>query len=131
MKRNGSMLDPTINELKAQMNNRYLLVNVAAQRAREIAQRAEDEEISLENKPVTIALHEIADGEVQVVPQEAKAEPEENAAVWDVPMRRSFLIHLPGDMKGILLVSKLYSSILLLSERKRMRNGKLLLLCMR
>ena len=85
MKRNGRMLDPTINELKAQMNNRYLLVNVAAQRAREIAQRAEDEEISLENKPVTIALHEIADGEVQVVPQEAKAEPEENAAVWDVP----------------------------------------------
>ena len=34
---------------------------------------------------MTIALHEIADGEVQVVPQEAKAEPEENAAVWDVP----------------------------------------------
>ena len=74
MKRNGSMLDPTINELKAKMNNRYLLVNVAAHRAREIAQHAEDEEISLENKPVTIALHEIADGELSVVPEEPKQE---------------------------------------------------------
>ena len=66
MKHNGSMLDPTINELKAKLNNRYLLVNVAAQRAREIAQHAEEEEENLENKPVTIALHEIADGELQV-----------------------------------------------------------------
>ncbi len=84
MKRNGSMLDPTINELKAKMNNRYLLVNVAAQRAREIAQRAEDEEIFLENKPVTIALHEIADGEIRVVPVEAKPQTEEDANIWDV-----------------------------------------------
>lgn len=84
MKRNGSMLDPTINELKAKMNNRYLLVNVAAQRAREIAQHAEDEEISLENKPVTIALHEIADGEIRIVPQEENAETQESTEVWDV-----------------------------------------------
>ena len=40
MKRYNSMLDPTINELKDKMNNRYLLVNVAAQRAAAVANRA-------------------------------------------------------------------------------------------
>ncbi len=67
MKHNGSMLDPSMGELKAHINNRYLLVNVTAQLAREISQNAEDEEIALDNKPVTIALHEIADGEVVLV----------------------------------------------------------------
>ena len=77
MKHNGSMLDPSMGELKAHINNRYLLVNVTAQLAREISQKAEDEEISLDNKPVTIALHEIADGEVMLVkdqPVQAAAE---------------------------------------------------------
>lgn len=67
MKHNGSMLDPSMGELKAHINNRYLLVNVTARLAREISQKAEEEEIMLDNKPVTIALHEIADGEVTVV----------------------------------------------------------------
>jgi len=85
MKHNKSMLEPTINELKDKMNNRYLLVNVAAHRAREIAQNAENEEISLENKPVTIALHEIADGELHVVEREDVVEEavEETEEVWD------------------------------------------------
>ncbi len=76
MKHNGSMLDPTINELKAKMSNRYLLVNVAAQRAREIAMHAEETEEPLENKPVTIALHEIADGELTVEADENTELPE-------------------------------------------------------
>lgn len=76
MKHNGSMLDPTINELKAKMSNRYLLVNVAAQRAREIAMHAEETEEPLENKPVTIALHEIADGELSVEADEGVELPE-------------------------------------------------------
>lgn len=67
MKHNGSMLDPSMGELKAHINNRYLLVNVTARLAREISQKAEEEEVALDNKPVTIALHEIADGEVTVV----------------------------------------------------------------
>ena len=67
MKRNGSMLDPSMSELKARINNRYLLVNVTAQLAREISRKAEDGEETLDNKPVTIALHEIADGEAVVV----------------------------------------------------------------
>ena len=56
MKHNGSMLDPSMGELKAQINNRYLLVNVTARLAREISQKAEEEDIMLDNKPVTIAL---------------------------------------------------------------------------
>ena len=67
MKHNESMLDPSMGELKAHINNRYLLVNVTAQLARKISQKAEDEEITLDNKPVTIALHEIADGDVVLV----------------------------------------------------------------
>lgn len=80
MKHNESMLDPSMSELKARINNRYLLVNVTARLAREISQKAEDEEISLDNKPVTIALHEIADGEVTIVKTEepeTKEVPEE------------------------------------------------------
>lgn len=67
MKRNGSMLDPSMSELKTRINNRYLLVNVTAQLAREISRKAEDGEMALDNKPVTIALHEIADGEAVVI----------------------------------------------------------------
>lgn len=67
MKRDTSMLDPTISELRARISNRYLLVNVAAQRARQIAQDAEDNDETLENKSVTIALHEIADGDIGVI----------------------------------------------------------------
>ena len=67
MKRNGSMLNPSMSELKTRINNRYLLVNVTAQLAREISRKAEDGEITLDNKPVTIALHEIADGEAVVI----------------------------------------------------------------
>lgn len=77
MKHNASMLNPTMGELKEQINNRYLLVNVAAQRARAISKTAEETEESLDNKPVTIALHEIADGEVEIVPVEPGSEVEE------------------------------------------------------
>ena len=82
MKHNGSMLDPSMGELKAHINNRYLLVNVTARLAREISQKAEEEEVALDNKPVTIALHEIADGEVTVVRDQenvAQEKPAESA----------------------------------------------------
>ena len=61
------MLKPAMNELLAQIPSRYMLVNVVAQRARQIASEAEEEGISLEDKPVSLALREVAEG--KCVPQ--------------------------------------------------------------
>ena len=45
------MLYPAMNKLTANVPNRYLLVNVVARRARQIAQEAEDQGERLEEKP--------------------------------------------------------------------------------
>ena len=52
------------------IDSRYLLVNVIARRAREISIEAETEHIPLEDKPVTIAIHEVADGKLAAVVKE-------------------------------------------------------------
>jgi len=75
-----SMLQPPIAKLLKEIPNRYLIVNMAAQRARAIAQVAEDGNFSLPEKPVSTALREIANGEVELVPADeieaaAPAEP--------------------------------------------------------
>ena len=46
--------------------SRYELVNVVACRARQIATEAEMAGEPLNDKPVTIAIHEVADGKVDV-----------------------------------------------------------------
>lgn len=56
------MLYPAMNELLKQVPSRYKLVNVVAARARHIASEAERDEIKLEDKPVSIAIREIAEG---------------------------------------------------------------------
>ena len=56
------MLSPSINELMKNIPSRYLLVNVTARRAREIAETAERQEIILDEKPVKLAINEIATG---------------------------------------------------------------------
>ncbi len=60
------MLYPAMNKLTANVPNRYLLVNVVACRARQIAQHAEDMGEKLEEKPVTLAIQEVADGKIRV-----------------------------------------------------------------
>jgi len=60
------MLYPAMNKLTANVPNRYLLVNVVARRARQIAQEAEDTGEKLDVKPVTLAIHEVADGKLSV-----------------------------------------------------------------
>ncbi len=60
------MLYPAMNKLTANVPNRYLLVNVVARRARQIAQEAEDAGEKLDVKPVTLAIHEVADGKLSV-----------------------------------------------------------------
>jgi len=58
------MLYPAMSKLTARIPNRYMLVNVVARRARQIADEAEMNEIHLEEKAVTLAIHEVADGKI-------------------------------------------------------------------
>lgn len=60
------MLYPPMNELLKQVSSRYMLVNVIAQRARRIAVEAEENDISLEDKPVSMAIIEVSEGKVTV-----------------------------------------------------------------
>lgn len=59
------MLEPAMNDLLKQVPSRYMLVNVVAHRARQIASQAEDEGYPLNEKPVTLALNEVARGDVE------------------------------------------------------------------
>ena len=56
------MLYPSMNTLLKNTESRYLMVNVVARRAREIAQEADDHGVVLEEKPVSMAVDEIAEG---------------------------------------------------------------------
>lgn len=58
------MLYPPISKMLEHVNSRYLLVNVVASRARQIAEEAEALEEPLDEKPVTLAIREVADGEL-------------------------------------------------------------------
>ena len=60
------MLYPAMKTLLEQVPSRYELVNVVACRARQIATEAEMAGEPLNDKPVTIASHEVADGKVNV-----------------------------------------------------------------
>ncbi len=62
------MLKPSMQELMKRVGNRYLLVNLAAQRARDIAEEAEKNGESLPDKAVKLALDEIAAGSVIYCP---------------------------------------------------------------
>lgn len=59
------MLNPSMQDLMKKVGNRYLLVNVAAQRARDIAIEAEADGEILEDKTVKLALDEIASGKIK------------------------------------------------------------------
>ena len=58
------MLYPPVADLLKNVSSRYLLVNVIAQRAREIAIEAEENQETLTEKPVTLAIREVAEGKL-------------------------------------------------------------------
>ena len=60
------MLYPPMNQLLKEVPSRYMLVNVVAQRARQIASEAESAGIPLDDKPVSMAIREVADGKIDV-----------------------------------------------------------------
>jgi DNA-directed RNA polymerase subunit omega len=58
------MLYPPIADLLDKVEGRYLLVNVVAKRARQIATEARVLEETLPEKPVTMAIREVAEGKL-------------------------------------------------------------------
>ncbi len=58
------MLYPPVADLLKNVESRYLLVNVVAHRARQIAAEAEEFHEDLPEKPVTLAIQEVADGKL-------------------------------------------------------------------
>lgn len=56
------LLYPPMNELLKQVPSRYLLVNLVANRARKISSESEHSGIPLTEKPVSMAIQEVADG---------------------------------------------------------------------
>ena len=58
------MLYPAMNKLTQYVPNRYMLVNVVARRARQIADAAEEAGEYLDEKPVTMAINEVAEGKL-------------------------------------------------------------------
>lgn len=64
------MLYPPVADLLKNVQSRYLLVNVVAQRARQIAADAEELQEELPQKPVTLAIQEVADGKLSATLKE-------------------------------------------------------------
>ena len=58
------MLYPPVADLLKNVDSRYLLVNVVAARARQIGAEAEEYGEDLPEKPVTMAIREVAEGKL-------------------------------------------------------------------
>lgn len=61
---------PPVADLLKKVDSRYLLVNLVAHRARQIAAEAEAFQEDLPEKPVTMAIEEVADGELSATVKE-------------------------------------------------------------
>lgn len=58
------MLYPSVSSMLEYIDSRYLLVNVVARRARQISIEAEEFHETLPEKPVTLAIREVAAGKL-------------------------------------------------------------------
>ena len=58
------MLYPPVADMLKNVESRYLLVNVVASRTRVISDEAEILQEELEDKPVTLAIREVAEGKL-------------------------------------------------------------------
>ena len=65
------MLYPAMSELLKHIDSRYRLVNVVARRARQLSIEAETFHEPLTDKPVTLAIREVAEGKLEASIQEA------------------------------------------------------------
>ena len=60
------MLYPPMSELLKRFPSRYQLVNVVAHRARQIAGDADEQGYPLNDKPVSIAIREVAEDKIDL-----------------------------------------------------------------
>ena len=79
------MLYPAMNKLTSYIPNRYMLVNVVARRARQIAEEAEEHGEHLDDKPVTMAINEVAEGKLDASRMDLTIEEPEDALPGEVP----------------------------------------------
>ena len=68
------LLYPPIKELLVQVPSRYQLVNLVASRARKLSSEAEVSGEPLEEKAVSLAIREVADGTLTLEQAQAEAE---------------------------------------------------------
>ena len=66
------LLKPTMTDMLKKVDNRYLLVNLTAKRAREIADIAEANEIKLTEKSVSLALDDVINERIIPVYEEVQ-----------------------------------------------------------
>ena len=66
------MLYPAMKDLLEKVPSRYELVNVVACKARRIARDAEMADEPLDEKPVSIAIQAVANGELETKPEELR-----------------------------------------------------------
>ena len=72
------LLYPAIKDLLNQVPSRYMLVNMVANRARKLSSEAERAGEPLEEKAVSLAIHEVANGTLRV--EDAEQEKQERQA---------------------------------------------------
>ena len=60
------LLYPPMKDLLKNVPSRYMLVNVVANRARQISREAEQSGSPLTEKPVTLAVREVASGALRI-----------------------------------------------------------------
>ena len=65
------MLYPPVADLLKKVDSRYLLVNLVAHRARQIAAEADALNEELPDKPVTMAIREVAEGKLSASVKDA------------------------------------------------------------
>ena len=68
------LLYPAIKDLLDQVPSRYMLVNMVASRARKLSNEAEQSGEPLEEKAVSLAIHEVASGTLPIEEQEPEEE---------------------------------------------------------
>lgn len=68
------LLYPPIKDLLGQVPSRYMLVNMVASRARKLSSQSEASGEPLEEKAVSLAIQEVADGILTLESVEAQAQ---------------------------------------------------------